>query len=173
MPTTAAPLQWSRVVELDTIVRERGWHLGVVQELIERWKVNRSTVYSYKRRSDELTRRHIKPEDVATYKARQVQLLDDAARKALAAEDFASVARLVKTQAEIIGTIAPVKLDARLTVQAVQIPVVVGAAGEPPRALTVDELTERIEAESRRKAAIETTAVPVGAPSQANEDDIP
>ena len=165
MSTTTGSLQWERIVELDEMIRVQGWHTGIVAECMSRWGVCRDAVYRYKRRTDQLARRHVKVEDIPTHKARQAELLDQATHAAMAKGDFASVARLVKTQAEIIGTIAPVKIDARVQHQSVVVLTTMDAETKEQRLLTADEL----RAERRKLTAIEADAVSV--PPSVGEDN--
>jgi hypothetical protein len=143
------------------MIRQKGWHTGIVHELMERWGVCRDTVYKHKRWSDRLARRHVKVEDIPTHKARQAELLDQATHLAMEKGDFASVGRLIKVQAEIIGTIAPVKVDARHTHEAVAILVTKDDQSGQQRLLSVGELQNRIATIEQKRVAIDVVGVTV------------
>lgn len=126
---------WDRVAIVEKAVRERGWNMEVMNDLAKQMGVDPMTVRRYWNRSRNWTRRTMNAEDVTTWRAQQVQLVDQAARKAFAEGRYNDVAALVKVAASIVGTVAPTKMEQTTTVS-VQHSAAIGRVS----AMTVDEL---------------------------------
>lgn len=111
MANVAAPLMFKRVSRVDEVMRTKGWNLSIVDALAEELGVDRVTIYKLRNRAIQWTKRAIRPENVDTWRAQQVQLLHEAAIGAKNEGKYAEAARCVDIQAKIIGTIAPTNVN--------------------------------------------------------------
>lgn len=102
---------WERVGYVDSRVRQKGWSMKVCAELAQEMGVDPRTVSRYWEKAQRWTRRTLKPQDVETWRASQIQLLDEAARQAKAEGRYADVAALMKVAASITGTNVAVKVE--------------------------------------------------------------
>lgn len=144
-------------------MRQKGWSLRVADELAEELGVDRRTVYRLRNRANRWTQEQLRPQDVDRWRARQLQLADEAARSALAKNDYAGVAALLKVSAGLTGTIAPTNVNVHHTATLVN-----PAVAAKMSALSVDDLRQMVKkaetADDSEKAVIEAEFEPVDKP---------
>lgn len=109
--TGASEQVFQRVAIVDELIRKKGWNLGVANELALTMGVDRSTVYRLRNMADSWTRRHIRPTNIEAFRLQQVVALGDIANEAREAKDYSAAVRALDTQAKIIGTISPTKVE--------------------------------------------------------------
>jgi hypothetical protein len=73
------------------------------------------------------------------WRAEQLQALSDISREARENRDYSAASRAIEVQAKIVGTISPIKVDARVSLEGavVVIPEVLDAASGRPRVVEV------------------------------------
>lgn len=106
---------FAQIARVDEVLREKGWSLRVADDLASELGVDRRTVYRLRNRANRWTQEQLRPQDVDRWRARQLQLADEAARMALAKGDYAGVASLLKVSAGLTGTIAPTNVNVNHT----------------------------------------------------------
>lgn len=139
------------VCRVDKAVQDRGWSLAVARDLAVELNVSLATVYRYWEKCRIWTQRTIQVGDLEKWRAKQVSDLDRIRGKCEHAGDHDRAIRAIETQAKIIGTIAPVRVDARIT----------GMVTHVPLTADLPRLLEEIVALGERRQAIEATSTAV------------
>jgi hypothetical protein len=139
MPTTDMGLGLRRALEVDQAVRQRGWSLALAHDLAEKWGCDERTVRRYWHRGRKWTQSSLAPGDLEMWRAEQLQALSDISREARENRDYSAASRAIEVQAKIVGTISPIKVDARVSLEGavVVIPEVLDAASGRPRVVEV------------------------------------
>ena len=101
----------NKVARVDEVMRTKGWSLVVANQLAAELGCSMRTVYNLRNKAQRWTQAHMKTEDVARWRAAQLQLADQAAREALADKDYQAVAKLLQVGAGLAGTIAPTNVN--------------------------------------------------------------
>jgi hypothetical protein len=136
----------------DEIMRRKGWNPRVAREVADTLGVCLKTAYTIRSRVIRWTQRHLRPQDIDARRAEQYQLVDAAAREALANRDYAAVASLMKVAASLTGTNAPTKVDVTSTTRLDVSPAVVDlvsqrlALASTPRPTLIEAQAEVLEA---------------------------
>lgn len=153
---------YQRVAIVDEMIRRKGWSLATANELALTMNVSRSTVYRLRNMATAWTRKHLRPTNIEAFRLQQVVALSDIAMEARENKDYGAAVRAVRTQAEIIGTIAApgVKVDVNIAQN-----VTLSAAIARVSALEPEQLEER------RRLAMEATFVEV--PRVADAETVP
>lgn len=115
MSQTSAEMIYQRVAIVDEVMRKKGWNVGVVNELALTLGCDRRAVYRLRNMAISWTRKHLRPTDIAAWRTQQVQALADISNEARENGDYGAAVRAIRTQAEILGTIAPTKVDVTST----------------------------------------------------------
>lgn len=144
------------MARVESMVKEHGWNLMIAREIAVELGVSLATVRRDWHRVRTWTQRVLRTDDIALWRSEQVNLLTDIARDARRDRDYTGAVRAIETQAKIIGTIAPTRVEATVTGTVLHVPVVTPAP-EAPAALGVDDLSRIIDATF---AEVEPAVVP-------------
>lgn len=144
----SAEIVYQRVAIVDAMVRKKGWNVGVCNELALTLGVDRRTVYRLRAMANRWTRTHVRPTDIEAFRLQQLVALSDISNEAREAKDYSAAVRAIDTQAKIIGTIAPTKVDVNHSVTVN--PALVAQMSR----LSVDELRTLTDAKNENAAPI-------------------
>lgn len=144
-----------KIGRVDEVMRQKGWSVAIAQELANELGVSMRQVYRWRGKAQRWTQAHMKADDVARWRAAQLQLADQAAREALMDKDYTAVAKLLQVGAGLAGTIAPTNVNVNHAVTVIPPAVSARLSG-----LSTDELRQIAE-RGREVIEVEATPVPV------------
>lgn len=91
-------------------VEAGGWNMQVALDLADEMGVHYTTVYGYWRKVKAFARRGVTT-DIDKWRRQQIATLDNVQLEARKNKDYGAAVKAIETQAKIIGTIAPTKVD--------------------------------------------------------------
>ncbi len=115
MAAISAHTNFVNISIVDETIRAKGWNTGVVMELAARLGVSHKTVYKLRARAERWTQGTLRPDDVAKWRMRQVQALEEIWRQARDAQDYKGAAKALEVQARLVGSIAPQNVNVNVS----------------------------------------------------------
>lgn len=152
MSSIQVDIQINRFDRVSSAVKEMGWSRETCRLLAIEFNCSMRAVDRYWHRLRRNNQRSMRVGDRDMWAAQDVADLSDIAREAKSGKDYKAAVKAIHTRALITGTIAPVKVDARLQVTAAYVPIYVDKATGESRRMTRAEIESEL-----------ATRAPVGA----------